>query len=458
MRGPGDIVLVSCYELGHAPHGLTSPLAFLRRAGYAPTCLDLSIQPLDDEALGALGRARLVAISVPMHTALRLGVRAAARLRAVNPAAHLCFHGLYAPLNEAWLRSAAGADSVLGGESEPALVAIADALAEGTAVPAGPSVRLERLEFPPPDREGLPPPGRYARLVVVADDGAVESRPTGYLEATRGCKHTCRHCPISPIYRGRFFVVPREVVLEDARRQVAAGARHLTFGDPDFLNGPRHALEVVRALHREHPAVTFDVTVKVEHILANRMLFAELRSLGCVFVVSAFESLSDPILALLDKGHTRADLDEALAVVRLAGISLRPTFVPFTPWTTLDDVRDLCGFIERHALEDEVDPVQLSLALLIPPGSLLLERPELQPHLGALDDEAFTYTWRYEDPRVASLQREIAALVERATREGAPARQTFAAIAELMGARPAKSLVPPRRGSPPPRLSEPWFC
>ncbi len=46
----------------------------------------------------------------------------------------------------------------------------------------------------------------------------------------------------------------REVVLEmTSARQVDAGAEHITFGDPDFFNGPAHALAIVEAVHREFP-------------------------------------------------------------------------------------------------------------------------------------------------------------------------------------------------------------
>ena len=79
------------------------------------------------------------------------------------------------------------------------------------------------------------------------------------------------------------------------------------------------------------------------------------------------------MLAILDKGHTRADVDEALAILDAAGVPLRPTFVPFTPWTTLDDYLELIDWIERARLIEHVDPVQLAMRLLVPPGSLLLE-------------------------------------------------------------------------------------
>ena len=100
MRAAGDILLVACYEMGHQPLAVAWPAAFLERAGYAPAVLDVSVEPLD---VDTIRRARLVAISVPMHTALRLGVRVAARVRELNPAATLVFYGLYAALNAEYI-------------------------------------------------------------------------------------------------------------------------------------------------------------------------------------------------------------------------------------------------------------------------------------------------------------------------------------------------------------------
>ncbi len=128
-----------------------------------------------------------------------------------------------------------------------------------------------------PRRESLPDLGKYARYM---DNGT--AYPAGYVEASRGCLHTCRHCPVVPIYNGRFFIVPVETVLADIRQQVMAGAQHITFGDPDFLNGPGHARKLAQALHAEFPGLSFDFTTKVEHILAHGDLLAELADLGRV--------------------------------------------------------------------------------------------------------------------------------------------------------------------------------
>src|SRR5260221_7649217 len=162
MRQHGAILLVSCYELGHQPLSLASPLALLRRAGYDPIAVDTSVSALDDDALRA---ARFVAISVPMHTALRLGTRVAERVRACNADAHICFYGLYAALNADYLLRH-HADSTVGGEYEVALVALAGAL-EARAPAALPRVRtrsalgapgLAPVPFAAPPRGGFPPP------------------------------------------------------------------------------------------------------------------------------------------------------------------------------------------------------------------------------------------------------------------------------------------------------------
>jgi radical SAM superfamily enzyme YgiQ (UPF0313 family) len=457
MRGPGDILLVSSYELGHPPHGLALPRAFLERAGFAPASLDLSVEPLDPARAAA---AKLVAFSVPMHTALRLGLRAAARVRAVNPHARLAFHGLYGPLH-ADLLVRAGASAVLGGECEELLVDLARAIERGEPLDrfvlrGGEAAPTARLDYPVPRRDDLPSLARYAQLQL--PDGT--RRPAAYTEASRGCKHLCRHCPIPAVYRGRFVAVPVEVVIEDVARQVAQGAGHVTFGDPDFLNGPTHALRIARGLRDRFPALTFDFTAKVEHLVAEPGAVRELGRLGALFVTSAVESLSERVLAKLAKGHTRADALAAFEICRDAGIALRPSLLPFTPWGTLADLVDLLETFEARGLLGHLDPVQLSIRLLVPPGSLLEGDPEIA--FEGLDEDALTWRWRHADPRMDTLQPRIAAEVEGGATGGAEPLETIARVKALVLAaaglphRHVRVLAPDQRRVP--RLTESWFC
>jgi radical SAM superfamily enzyme YgiQ (UPF0313 family) len=453
MRAAGDVLLIACYELGHQPLAVAWPTAFLERAGYQPAVLDLSVEPFDAEKIT---RARFIAISVPMHTALRLGVIAARRIRTLNPAAHVCFYGLYASLNADELLGNAWADSVLAGELEDRLVELVRRVEAGEPIDAR-RAELAKLSFPVPARAALPAIKKYAH---VERGGRLEL--AAYVEASRGCKHHCRHCPIPAVYGGRFFVVPVETVLADVRQQIAAGAGHVTFGDPDFLNGPRHALAVARALHAEFPTVTFDFTAKVEHLLREREHLAELAALGCAFVVTAAESLDDRVLDHLAKGHTRADLVAVLEAARAAGIALRPTWVAFTPWTTLHGYREWLDFLAAEGLVDHVDPVQYGIRLLVPPGSLLLELPAMRQYLGDLVPGGFHYRWTHPDSRVERLADAVAGVVAAAAERHEDAALTFDRV-RMLAAAAADAPAPPALGLPatrtrPPRLTEPWFC
>ena len=456
MRDVGEVLLVSTYELGHQPQGIASPAAFLARAGFRPASLDLAVEPLDE---ARVRRARLVAISVPMHTALRLGLDAAARIRALQPGAILAFHGTYAPLHAPLLLEA-GASAVLGGECEEELVALAGAAERGEDLSrfvqrGGGEASLGRLDFPVPRRDGLPPPARYARLREA--DG--RERLAGYAEATRGCLHRCRHCPIPAVYGGRFLAIPTDVVLADVEQQVAAGITHVTFGDPDFLNGPTHALRLCRELHRRFPALTFDFTAKVEHLVRDATHLPELVACGAVFAVSAVESLSDRVLGKLEKGHVREDVFRAFAACDRAGLPLRPTLVPFTPWETLEGYLDLVETFEERGWIGRIDPVQFSLRLLVPPGSLLVGDPDLP--LEGLDAAALTWRWRHPDRRMDDLQTRVAALVDAAATRGEDPAATVDAVKALALAAAGRAhshMARPFSTAGTPRLTENWFC
>ncbi len=448
------VVLISPYEIGRQPFGLAEPAAWLARAGCEVHCLDLTLQRLDPEALRD---ARVVAIYVAMHTATRIAVEAIPRVRAIAPQAHLCVYGLYAPMNENLLREL-GVQTVLGGEVEPALVSLVARLRAGDGkVQTEPVVNLSKIEFLTPERRALPPLERYAHLQL--PDGG--RRTVGFAEGTRGCKHLCRHCPVVPVYHGTFRVIPVGIVMADVRQQVAAGARHISFGDPDFLNGPAHALKLVQALHAEFPDITYDATIKIQHIINHAEMLRELKTTGCLFVTAAVESVDDRVLKLLAKNHTNADFARAVALCRAAGIALAPTFVAFTPWTTLEGYIALLKRLLELGLVESVPPIQLAIRLLIPQGSLLLELPDMQKHIGAFDPKLLGYPWKNPDPRVDRLQLAVQNLVAENEAKNIGRREIFASVWKLaheaLGVN-APALVETGMGAPIPRLSEPWYC
>lgn len=465
-----NVVLISTYELGRQPFGLASPAAWLRARGVDVVCLDLSREALAEDAVRV---AHLIALCVPMHTATRLAVALLPAIREINARAHLCFYGLYAPVNEAYLRGL-GVQTILGGEFEEGLAALVARLESQSindltathgahASQPEPVISLARQKFLVPDRRGLLPIEKYARLMMPGG----ESRTVGSTEASRGCKHLCRHCPIVPVYNGVFRIVDRDTVLEDVRQQVAAGAQHITFGDPDFFNGIGHALPLVEALHREFPQLTYDVTIKIEHLLKHSDALPKLRETGCLFVTSAVESVDDRVLEKLDKHHTRADFLQAVAQFRKIGLTLQPTFVPFTPWTTLQGFVDLLKDLRAHSLIESVAPIQLAIRLLIPAGSRLLELDDIRALVGPFDEAGLVFPWTNADERVEKLCRSIQEIVSTGEKAGRARTWIFERIEDAAYAatgagkpdRPAKNpfeIV--AAAATVPYMDEPWYC
>jgi hypothetical protein len=437
------ILLISTYDLGRQPFGLASPAAWLRADGHDVTCRDLTRTRLGhDDAAGA----DVAAFFLPMHTATRLALPAIDRIRAINPQVRLVAYGLYAPLSEATLREH-GVETILGAEFEADLARVARGERAG-------DTPLERLTFIPPDRSGLPPLARYASL-----QAGTTRKVVGYTEATRGCKHRCRHCPIVPVYNGRFRAVDADVVLADIRAQVAAGAEHITFGDPDFLNGPTHALRILDRFAAEFPGVTFDATIKIEHLRAHADLLPRLRDAGCAFVTSAVESVDDAILAALEKGHTRADFEAVVRHCREIGLPLAPTFVAFTPWTTLDGYCEMLRAIDELALVEAVSPVQYAIRLLIPTGSRMLELSEIRERVTHFDPATLTHVWRHADSRVDALQAAVEQLAGH--RVHAERHEFFGRVwdvAHEAAGRPAPPRRPLASRATVPYLNEPWYC
>jgi hypothetical protein len=457
------VLVLATYELGMQPLGAAVPAALFEGAGHEVRQRDLSIEDWPD---ADVAWADAIACSVPMHTALRLGLEALQRVREARPEIPFAFHGLYAPM-VAETDALRDGDVAIGGDGEDELLdwigRVDAAMREAPRhivhlAPVKSAAGLSSL----PKRAGLPGLDRYARFVARGEEFLV-----GSVEATRGCNHRCRHCPVPVIYDGRSRPNDPDAVLADIDQVVAMGASHIHFADADFLNRPRHAQSIARRLHDAHPLVTFDATIKVSHILRHRGLFRELAAYGLRFVVSAFESTNDTVLEHLAKGHTRADEIAALEICRAEGIEIRPSLLPFTPWTTRAELVDLLDFVLEHDLVWNIDPVQFGVRLLIPPGSLLLEHDDvtLREAITGYQPSALGYVWRSPDALLDQLQLEIAELCEKMATDGLDNAQSYEQIRALVYERLGLDNRAPRArtlsalsGPDRPRLTEAWFC
>jgi hypothetical protein len=167
------------------------------------------------------------------------------------------------------------------------------------------------------------------------------------------------------------------------------------------------------------------------------------------------------VLTHLEKGHTRRDFEAVVERCREAGLTLVPTFVAFTPWTTLAGYCELLTALDSLELVEHVPPVQLMIRLLIPEGSRLLELEEIRSVTGPYSPSSLTYPWAHRDPAVDALQRSVEKIV--GGQPGADRETVFGQIWEA--AFTAARLTPPLRREQPrlsraviPYLNEPWYC
>ncbi len=449
------VVLVSPYEIGRQPFALAEPAAWLNRDGFKVTCIDLANQPFDEAQFFDV---RLVAIHLIMHAGARLAAELIPAIAAANPQTSILVYGLYASVNADYFRSL-GCEYVFGGESEADLLSLCRVLRDGQDTEEFRTTRqsLNKLNFVTPDRSGLPALNQYTSLQM--RDGT--QKTVGFAETTRGCKHLCRHCPIVPVYAGVFRVISPDVVMADIHQQLAAGAQHISFGDPDFLNGPGHAWRIIRRFQDECPGVTWDATIKIEHLLKHPSQIEKFADNHCLFITSAVESIEDFVLQKLAKGHTAEDFYQALEFLHTLDITMLPTFVPFTPWTTMAGYLRLLKKIVHLKLVNSIAPVQLSIRLLLPKGTRLLQYDNGQNEwLREFDAAKLGYQWVHTNPVLDQLQIRVQQWVMEAEQQDLDRQSIFQGIWDLAHHTGGVEIPELVLGNQPhaPQMSEPWYC
>ena len=304
-----------------------------------------------------------------------------------------------------------------------------------------------------PDRTILPSITDYSHIV----DGS-NNLIAGSVETTYGCKHECTHCPVPIEFKGMFKTFGTEKIITDVTNQVEEGAKHISFNDPDFFNGPKHALKILQLLNEKHPSITYDSTIKVEHILKYPDYFQELKNLNMLFVISAFETTNDHVLNILQKNHSFNDLNKAVELSLENNIDIRPTWMPFSPWTEQNDLISIIKLIENYKLRETVDPIQLTIKLLVPKNSLILKKPEMKEYLLDYDPASFSYAWKYKFPNIDNIQNELFTYVLQHESENEYTQ--YLGLVDILESHTNETLLNSEKYSQRivPKLSETWFC
>jgi radical SAM superfamily enzyme YgiQ (UPF0313 family) len=398
-----QIVLAAVYDGGVQPISIGSAASHLIDAGFAPVCIDTTVEP---QRFGELvANATVLAISVPLFQAVAPAAEYATRCRALNPKCTIVMFGQHANIHRERLLSRY-CDYVIRGDYEAGLVALvrgADATdlaslgvcARGCSAP----VYIHRRPLLPPARSMLPPLScyRYPELEFLwTRDAPVPL--VGNVETARGCHHACSYCSVFAATGRKVALLAQDMIIEDIRQVVQMGAKHIWFTDAEFFNGRHHGLFVIQRMKREFPDLTFDITTRADHILECKDQIRELRDLGCLFVTSALEFPSQVFLDAVDKELRLDQIESAVAYCQQIGLTLNPTFIPFNPWVGYEELNAFRNWLERQRLLEAVNPLQYETRLYLYKGSPLLNHPDVRKL--KLTEREFEYEWEHPDTRV----------------------------------------------------------
>lgn len=429
----GEVCLVSTYESGFQSLGTGVAAAHLHAAGITPKLLDVSVLPkMSPEEFGQYD---WIGFHVPMFHSVPIAFEIASGIRAAGVKSRCFFFGLYASLFKTEILEKYG-DYVFDTDWEDKIalivedpVALLGGCFEGTAPArqALPAFSFRRQDkYLPPRRELFPHVSEYAKLV---DRGA--ELITGNVETTRGCAHRCSHCPIPPVYDGKVTKIPVDVVMQDIDNLVAMGARNISFIDPDFLNAPKHSIEIVKTMSDRYPFLTYDFTAKVSHLRKHQEHVKTLARYGLSYVLTAMEFNDNQTLDILEKKHTVEDLNWSVKFLRSHGVHVKPTFVFINPWTSVSDLSDLLDFIESNDLVECVDPVQYKIKLLLFKNSLLLDHNKVSESMLGKSNDLYT-EWTHEDPAIERIHRRCSAVVDEGVERGSSNADIFAEVRSIV--------------------------
>jgi len=391
------VLVVSSFEAELQPMAAACAAAAVEEAGAEVVGWDAHLFP--DHPPADLGD--LVLLSVQQFEGAERGLELARRLRSVTPAPVVAF-GQYAQMNSDVFLDVV--DGILMDEPERVADELVAAARDREQLREVHALLTARGLVPPnaPRRIATPAPARglFPSLVHYPAHHT-EYGLMGNVEVTRGCHHKCTYCSVYGAYDGRVAAYKLDVVLADVRQLADEGARHFCFIDAEFFNSRTLGAEAMRRITDEHGPCTFEFTTRVDHILEYTELLEELTELGLRRVTSALEFPSDRILRIFDKGIDVADMRRAIATAGEVGFELNPTFIPFTPWVTYDELLTFEDFLIETGLARVVHPTALQTRLLLFKGSPLLASPWLAEIETV--DRGLWLDWRHPDPRVDEL-------------------------------------------------------
>jgi radical SAM superfamily enzyme YgiQ (UPF0313 family) len=377
----------------HHSHLIQPPLAlgylsaFLQRHGHHVRVLDGLSLGVDNAALAArCAGADLVGIStLSDYYPQTVGLTRELKRRGIP----VVIGGPHATFVPARTLEETGADYVVVGEGETAMLELAGALSEGgpaqgipgVATPSQPEVPpraliedLDRLPFP--DWDDCPP-GSYPK----APHGGVAKRyPIAPVTTTRGCPYSCSFCSSPFLWQRRIRYRSPENVLDEIERVARRhGVKEIHFEDDNLTLKRAHVEEICTGLLARGIGVSWATPNGIRVDTIDRDLLDLMRESGCYSIAFGVESASPEILRRCGKRTSINRIEQTIAMAHEAGLITQGFFIFGLPGETEQTIQQTIDFA-RHS---KLDKAQFLLLDVMPGSALWNEHRESVPGLAS---------------------------------------------------------------------------
>lgn len=170
-----------------------------------------------------------------------------------------------------------------------------------------------------------------------------------YIFTSRGCSYRCQFC-----YSSRFWQKVRlhsaEYVAAELNDLKQSRAKHINVYDDTFLLSPQRVQKIYELT--KHLGLTYTVAARANQITQDTAKL--LSDFGVNSIGIGFESNSQRILDLMQKGNRTEDNQRAVDLLRQVGIRVSGSFITGYPSETEQDRQATQQFIQRNRIHATV--------------------------------------------------------------------------------------------------------
>ena len=245
------------------------------------------------------------------------------------------------------LRHMPEVDFLCRGEGEDVMLALAQALVEGSG-----TARLPGLCFLQGDdiietgpASGAKDLDTYASPYLM-DLVDLTCKDRAVMLTSRGCSYDCAFCYTPRASRRRVRFYSPERIIDEMKYLKSKGIRAFWFADTNFSFSRKRLVTLVEAIIREVPGISFWCQTRYD--LVNREVLSLLRRAGADNMAYGLESANPEVLERINKPIDLERLSEVIRLTQEAGINVELFSMFGLPGETFNQALGTLAFVKKN--------------------------------------------------------------------------------------------------------------